>query len=414
MNSPVMCQPTLRVNSDPSQHGSGSVSACCLGADLVAFLRSCTRPGDLLKSIFRVTVAQVPSPERDSLPDVSGRYLLFEDEVQFIPHFPFEKDVKYRASFDPRPLGAPLTAEPLMLEFLIPAKQTAPALTEVTHIFPSCDLLPGNLLRFYVCFSDSMQRGRALEEISLLDSDGQPVADALYRPPVELWDRTMRHLTVLLDPGRLKRWLGPNVELGPPLKAGQEYTLEIGSGMIDLHGRPLREHFRKHFLVGDAVRKHISVEHWKILPPVTGSRQALVLIFTSPLDWALLLQTITIGSADGSVIDGRVVVDECERRWSFTPTLPWAAGVYHIRVGSSLEDVCGNSITGAFDRPLRKSPNPVTEINCSSLILPITLKSNRPSSRTYLNSSKHWRLKWLKNPKRPSERSCSLSGTQRS
>jgi hypothetical protein len=414
MNLPLMRQPTLRVNSDGSPHGSGSVSACGLGPDLVAFLASCTGPGDLLKPIFRVTVAQVPSLEGDSLPDVSGRYLLFEDEVQFIPHFPFEKDVRYCATFDPRPLGPPLTAEPSMLEFLIPAKETPPALTEVTHIFPSSDLLPENLLRFYVCFSNSMQRGRALEEISLLDSDGQPVADALYRPPVELWDRTMRHLTVLLDPGRLKRWLGPNVELGPPLKVGQEYTLEIDSGVIDLYGHPLRERFRKHFLVGNSVRKHISVEHWKIVPPVTGSGQPLVLVFTSPLDWALLLQTITIASADGSVIDGQVVVDQCERRWSFTPSSPWIAGVYHIRVGSSLEDVCGNSITGAFDRPLRKGPNRVTEINGSSLILPITLKGDRPLSTTCLNSSKHWRLKWLKNPKRPYERSCSSSGTQRS
>jgi hypothetical protein len=367
MNSPTTCQSTLRVSSDPSPYGPGSVSVCCLGRDLLSFLGCSARPGDVLKSMFRVTVAQGSRPEGASLPDVSGRYLLFEDEVQFVPHFPFERAVKYRASFDPQLLDAPLTAESLDLEFLIPSEHKAPALTEVTHIFPSCDLLPENLLRFYVCFSNSMRRGRALEEISLLDSDGQSIADALYRPPVELWDRTMLHVTVLLDPGRLKRWVGPNVELGPPLQVGQKYTLEIGSGMTDLHGRPLREPFRKHFVVGDPVREHISVESWTILPPVTGSRQALVLMFTSPLDWALLFHTITIGSADGSVIDGQVVVDQCERRWSFTPSSPWTAGVYHIRAGSSLEDVCGNSITGAFDRPLRKDPQLVTKMNSSSL-----------------------------------------------
>jgi hypothetical protein len=178
----------------------------------------------------------------------------------------------------------------------------------------------------------------------------------------------MRHLTVLLDPGRLKRFVGPNVELGPPLKVGQRYTLEIGSGMIDAYGRRLRERFHKHFLVGDPVRENISVESWKVLPPETGSREALVIMFTSPLDWALLLQTITIGSADGSVIDGRVVVDHCEKRWSFTPASPWIAGQYHIRVGSSLEDVCGNSITGAFDRPLRRDPDLVAQTNGASLI----------------------------------------------
>ena len=367
MNSAAMSQPILRVNSDLSAHESGSVSFCCLDADFVAFLGSYTQPDELLKTVFRVTVAQLSSQEGDGLPDVSGRYLLFEDELQFIPHFPFERDVKYRALFDPQPLGTSLMAEPLTLEFLIPTEENATPLTEVTHIFPSCDLLPENLLRFYVCFSNSMQRGRALEEISLLDSDGQTVADALYRPPVELWDRTMRRLTVLLDPGRLKRWVGPNVALGPPLKAGQPYTLEIGLGMIDLYGRPLRERFRKSFLVGDPVREHISVEHWEILPPVTGSRQAVVVTFTTPLDWALLLQTIIIGSADGSVIAGQVVVDQCERRWSFTPTSPWVAGMYHIHVRSSLEDVCGNSITGAFDRPLRKDSHPMREIKGSSL-----------------------------------------------
>jgi hypothetical protein len=365
---PVTGRPTLRVNPAHSPRGSGGVNACCLDPELVAFLARSTRPGDLLKSIFRVTVAQDPSPDGDSFPDVSGRYILLKDQVQFIPHFPFEAGVKYRATFDPRLLGVPRATDSLILDFSIPAERNASALTEVTHVFPSCDLLPENLLRFYVCFSNSMRRGRALKEISLLDSDGQPVTAALYRPPVELWDRTMRHLTVLLDPGRLKRWVGPNVELGPPLKVGQQYTLEVGSGIIDLYGRPLRADFRKHFVVGNAVRERISVERWEILLPATRSRKPLVFMFTNPLDWALLLQTITIRSADGSVIKGQVVVDQWERRWSFTPSSPWTARVYHVCVGSGLEDVCGNSITAAFDRPLRKGPNPVPEINDHSLI----------------------------------------------
>ena len=372
MNSPVICQPTLRLHSDPSSHGPGSVSACGLGADLVALIASCARPDEFLKSIFRVTVAQTPLPESDSLPSVSGRFVLLEDELQFIPHFPFERDVKYRACFDSQPLGGALTAESLTLEFLIPSEQKAPAPTEVTHIFPSGDLLPENLLRFYVCFSNSMQRGRALKEVSLLNSDGQPVTDALYRPPVELWDRTMRHLTVLLDPGRLKRWVGPNAELGPPLNVGQKYTLEIGSGMKDLYGRPLCERFRKDFVAGDPVRERISIEDWKILFPATGTRQDLVLMFTSSLDWALLFQTITIESADGLVIDGRAAVDQYERRWSFTPTSPWTGGEHHIRVRPSLEDVCGNSIVAAFDRPLRKDPSLETERSGASLNFHLT------------------------------------------
>jgi hypothetical protein len=319
-----------------------------------------------------VTLAEVSSPDGDGLPDMSGRYTLYDDEVRFIPTFPFDTGVTYRVIFDARRLGSLLTEEPLMLEFLIPSHQEALALTKVTHVFPSSSLLPENLLRFYVCFSQSMQRGRALDEISLLDSEGQPVADALYRPPVELWDRTMRRLTVLLDPGRLKRWVGPNVELGPPLNAGQTYTLEIGSGMIDVHGRQLGERFHKRFLVADPVREHISVESWEVLPPVTGSRQALVLRFKNPLDWALLFQTITVESAAGDLIAGQVAVDQCEKRWSFTPASPWVAGMYHMGVGSSLEDVCGNNIGGAFERPIGTAAHPAARTSGSSLVFQLT------------------------------------------
>ena len=251
---------------------------------------------------------------------------------------------------------------------LVTCQQKALAFTEdVTHVFPSSDLLPENLLRFYVCFSNSMQRGRALEEISLLDSDGQPVADALYRPPVELWDRSMRHLTVLLDPGRLKRGVGPNRELGPPLKAGQMYTLAVGPGMVDLSGRRLHETFFKHFNVTEAVREHIAVEQWKILPPVTKSREPLVLVFPRPLDWALLTHTITITSRGEQSVDGRIAIEQCERRWSFTPTSAWAAGPYRVRVASGLEDVCGNSVIAAFDRPLRTGSDLSHETTISSI-----------------------------------------------
>jgi hypothetical protein len=353
----VIAHPTLRFDNDPSLGGSGSVSVCGLDQDTVAL---CSEAGDLLKSIFRVTVVRSPSSEENNLPNVSGRYFVLEDELQFIPHFPFEKGLKYRAIFDVRQLGVSLQADPMILDFEIPAEENAPEPTEVTRIFPSADFLPENLLRFYVCFSNTMERGHALEQISLLDSHGRPVPDALYRPPLELWDRTMRHLTVLLDPGRLKRWVGPNVVLGPPLKIGEEYSLEIGTGMLDVYGRPLRQRYSKRFLVGNAVRERVSTEHWKILRPSSGSRQPLTLIFANPLDWALLLRTITICSAHGQVVDGQVVIDESEKRWSFTPSAPWVPGVYSIRVGSGLEDVSGNSITGAFDRSLRDDSSAAT------------------------------------------------------
>ncbi len=352
--------PKLMVDSDTCKSGSGGIRVCNLDPDLIVSLRRCTQGSDLLKSIFRVTVVQPGSPGGD-LPDVFGRYQVLEDGVRYIPHFPFERGVHYRVSFDPRMLARPELCEVLTLEFSLPRERSAVP-TVVKHIFPTSDSLPENLLRFYVCFSNSMQRGRLAEQIALLGPDGRPAPDVLYRAPVELWDRTMQHLTILLDPGRLKRGVGPNVELGPPLKAGQEYTLAVSSGMVDLSGRPLRENFYKRFRVTEAVREPAPLEQWKIVPPVTESLEPLVLIFPRPLDWALLSRTIIIESTAELTIDGRIVIDQCERRWSFTPTLPWAPGSYHVRVASSLEDVCGNSVTTAFDRPVRSGSDLAYEL----------------------------------------------------
>jgi len=305
-------------------------------------------------------------PGGEDLPDVFGRYQVLQDGIRFIPHFPFESGVRYRASFDPRPLGRPELSEVKTLDFSF-SRETSAALSHVKHVFPSSDSLPENLLRFYVCFSSSMQRGRAEEQIRVLGPDGQPAPDVLYRPPVELWDKSMRHLTVLLDPGRLKRGVGPNRALGPPLKAGHEYTLAIGSGILDSFGRPLRESFYKPFRVTEAVRERIAVEQWRILPPATKSRQPLALMFPEPLDWALLGRTIKIASEGGQPIDGRITIDQGERRWSFTPTASWTAGSYHVLIASSLEDVCGNTLLEAFDRPLRSADDLVYELASRSI-----------------------------------------------
>jgi hypothetical protein len=342
--------PTLMVDPDPRQPGSGCLGVHNLDPGLVASLGRHPQAGQLLASLLRVRVVGVGVPEGEDLPDVFGRYQVLEGGLRFIPHFPFESEILYRASFDPRPLGRPELSEVLTLEFSLP-KETSAAPTHVQYVFPSSNSLPENLLRFYVCFSNSMQRGRAEEHIRLLGPDGQPAPDTLYRPPVELWDRSMRHLTILLDPGRLKRGVGPNRELGPPLKAGLEYTFAVDSGMIDISGRPLREAFYKRFRVTEAVREHVAVERWMVVPPATKSRQPLVLIFPRPLDWALVTQTISVSSEQS--IDGRVSIDQCERRWSFTPTSPWAVGSYQVRVESDLEDVCGNSAIASFDRPIR-------------------------------------------------------------
>ena len=352
----------IAISYDNEEPAFGSVTVRNLDPGFLVRLRSEEQAYELLRSMFRVAVAQKTCATNSALPDVFGRYQLMEGGVRFTPHFPFEPGIVYRASFDPRPSDRLDISEFQTLEFSLPRTESSLP-TEVQHIFPSDECLPENLLRFYVVFSNSMQRGRAEAEIAVLGPDGEPTPDVLYRAPIELWDKRMQCLTILLDPGRLKRGVGPNRELGPPLKADRAYKLAIGAGMLDITGRRLTAAAEKRFRVTKALREPIAVEHWKTVFPASQSLDALVLIFPQPLDWALLANTLAVTSEGDRLINGRIAIDQDERRWKFTPISPWAPGSYNVQVGSSLEDVCGNSVIAAFDRPLRSgtdSQHPVT------------------------------------------------------
>jgi hypothetical protein len=301
---------------------------------------------------MRVRVIDADFGFGGELPDVVGRHELLTDGLRFIPHFPFDPGVRYRATFDPENFGDPPPLGPLTFEFSI-ASESSLARSQVSQVFPSSDALPENLLRFYVCFSGPMQRGRAEQHIAVLGSDGRPAPDVLYRAPAELWDRDMTCLTVLLDPGRLKRGVSPHRELGPPLRAGQEFALVIEPGMVDSSGRRLEEGFCKPFHVTRAVRAPVAPGGWKILRPAKKSLQPLEIVFPAPLDWAQLWDAIAVIPEDGPRLQGRVAIGQGERRWSFTPELPWKSGPYRLSVASGLEDVCGNTLLAPFDRPLR-------------------------------------------------------------
>jgi len=302
--------------------------------------------GGALEGILRVTV------EGSDGPDVAGRCQVLETGLRLVPHFPFQPGLLYRVTFDPATVRGCRPEDALELLFSLDLP-SLPPVTVVDHVFPSGDCLPDNLLRFYVCFSNPMQRGCAEAEITLLGPNGRPAADVLYRPPAELWDPEMRVLTLLLDPGRLKRGVGPNRELGPPLEPGQAYTLVVGGGMTDLFGRRLGASVIKRFEVGPAVREPIAIDAWTVIPPAPRSREPLVIMFPAALDWSMLFNAITVATSAGEQIPGRVVVGETETQWSVTPSLPWAACAYQVQVDPGLEDPCGNTPLAAFDRPFR-------------------------------------------------------------
>ena len=165
--------PALAIELEPDV--GWYVRARNLRPDLIASL------GGRLESLLRVSVAE--AGDHGDLPNVFGDHEIRCEGVRFIPHYPFEPGVPFRAILDLRVLGRPDFGETQTLEFSIP-RVAGPGDTEVREVFPSSDMLPENLLRFYVRFSRPMQRGRARDHIEVLGPDGGPAPDVLYRPPL--------------------------------------------------------------------------------------------------------------------------------------------------------------------------------------------------------------------------------------
>jgi hypothetical protein len=221
--------------------------------------------------------------------------------------------------------------------------------TQVTAIYPSAKTLPENQLRFYVHFSAAMSAGEAYEHIRLLTSDGKVVERAFLEIGEELWDGTAQRLTVLVDPGRIKKGLSPREQFGPVLEAGKSYILRIEPAWRDATGRPLVAAYEKRFTAGPAVESAVKTADWRLMRPMADSREPIVVHFTRPLDHPLLRRMIAVKSAAGEEIDGDISIADDERCWGFRPKKPWAAGTYQLVIDKALEDTAGNNIARPFE-----------------------------------------------------------------
>jgi len=288
-----------------------------------------------LEAALKVTL------DKPGAPPLSGNYEMKSGALVFTPRYRLQPGVAYRVTYK-------LLNESATETFTAPTPPAVPA-TVVERIFPSADVLPENQLKFYIHFSSSMSKGESAKRIHLLDSANREIALPFLEIDEELWDRDQKRLTLLFDPGRVKREVLPNREVGPPLKAGGRYTLVVDKEWKDANGVPLKEGYRKSFTAGPAERSAIDPKVWQLLPPAPDSMGPLIVDFPRPLDAALLLRFIDVADARGALVRGKVTLDMQERRWLFTPEQPWNRGKYSLEILTTLEDLAGNKIGRPFD-----------------------------------------------------------------
>jgi hypothetical protein len=253
-----------------------------------------------------------------------------------------------------------------------PGDQVVPSAV-VETIDPGGVSVPANLLRFTVTFSAPMEEGSVAGRIHLRDSGGTELSGALFAMPPELWDRDRRRLTVLLEPGRIKRGLQPNVQAGPPLREGETITLVVDAGIRDATGAPLVVGAERGYRVGPAVRSRIDPGGWTVRWPDAEAAgddapgSPVVVRFGRPLDRALLRRYLGLVDGHGHPVPGRASVNPEATEWSFAPAAGVARSPWRLHVDARLEDLAGNSVRRVFDRDLSQASD--DSIDAAAIIL---------------------------------------------
>ena len=280
-------------------------------------------------------------------PTVLGAHEVVEKRgvLRFQMRFPSEPGTEYRAVYRPPGLSGDVHVATFSEKR---AARTTPS-TRVVRVSPGREVLPENLLKFYIEFSAPMGRGEAYEHIRLLDGDGKSLDLPFLELGEDLWDPRAVRFTLLHDPGRIKTGLRPREELGPVLEAGKRYTLVIDQRWRDASGTALAADFRKTFRVGPPDVTPPDPKTWTLNVPAAGSRSALVVTFPEPLDRAMLRRVVGVMGDDGKPIVGRVEIGADETSWEFTPEPTWKVGRFALKVDRALEDLAGNSIGRPFE-----------------------------------------------------------------
>lgn len=304
-------------------------------------------------------VLVVRAGEDASAPAMLGDYEASGGKLVFKPRFPPQPGVQLHVLFTPKPGAEPLTAS-----FGDPANAVVPT-TRVARIYPTTDDWPANTLKMYVEFSAPMAKGEAYSHIRILDDKGKVIEGPFVEIDQELWDPTGKRITLLFDPGRIKRGLVDNETSGPPLMPGRTITIEVDPTWRDATGAPLVEKASRTIRATEPLRRPIDVKLWRVEAPNSPS-DPLVVKFDRPLDHALAQRAISIVK-DGSPIAGEIALEENESELRFTPSEPWRAGVYTVKVDGVLEDLAGNRPGKVFDvdtsdRTQSTAATPVSEL----------------------------------------------------
>ena len=275
---------------------------------------------------------------------IQGHYTYDEKYLVFKPYFPYEKGMTYVVRTMNDKSDGTYSYRPFQI-----GKKGIVEEAKVISIYPTADQLPENLLRFYIYFNTPMKKGQALEHIKLIDEEGNIDNHVFMEFKQELWSADGKRLTLLFDPGRIKRGVSTNLLRGPALKEGKQYKLSISGIWQDVYGQQLTINSIKEFVADNGYHQDIKTNDWFIDVPEANTNDPLTLKFDRIIDHALIQSMIKLENSEKNYIAGHWEILENEQLIRFIPEKKWMKGNYQILIDSRLEDVAGNNLQNLLD-----------------------------------------------------------------
>ncbi|MEM9263360.1 MAG: hypothetical protein AAGA22_07260 [Pseudomonadota bacterium] len=324
-------------HASPALAAEGQLNLPITTSDRVGFVLG-ERSNDLSpQAVLQVYVGASSLCCDDKTP-ISGAYNFEEGVVTFEPSFEFLEGQPYTVK---TPGGE-------MTEFVIAPAET-PNPPEILAIYPSGNMIPENTLRFYIQFSAPMAPHLSEKFIALVGADGTPDPEAFMSFKQELWNADRTRLTLLMDPGRIKRGVAQNVRLGPALIETESYALKIKAGWPSARGPQSASGFEKTFIVTPPLRARPTVDTWDVALPGRGTLDPISVTFDRSFDRFQTMRSISVKLPDGTPVEGEAMLETSETVWRFFPDKAWDATALELVVDTRLEDVAGNNFRETLD-----------------------------------------------------------------
>ena len=210
------------------------------------------------------------------------------------------------------------------------------------EVHPAGSSVPENLLRIELRFAQPQRLPFDIDRVRLLDAIGAPIRDALL--DLTLPSADARRVTLLMNPGRVKTGVAPNLAMGRALHAGAAVRLVIGDPSDGSHA------VVKDWIVTASEPAGPRPERWRVSAPRVRTREALVVALGAPISSAAE-GLIAVSDCAGRRVSGRTTLSDGDSVWRFTPDAPWQKGAHAVVVHPDLEDPAGNRRCAAFEQP---------------------------------------------------------------